>query len=85
MISDDEREAQRERPSGRPAGFQRWRDLAFLHWPVDADAVLEGELAGGRVLSIDRHLTPLEAQHVLQPPVEAEALAFLSTSTLATA
>lgn len=39
MIADDEREAQRERPTGRPAGFQRWRDLAFLHWPVDAGAV----------------------------------------------
>jgi uncharacterized protein YqjF (DUF2071 family) len=39
MITTAEREAQRERPSGRPAGFQRWRDLAFLHWPVDAGAV----------------------------------------------
>lgn len=39
MISIAERERQRERPTGRPAGFQRWRDLAFLHWPVDPAAV----------------------------------------------
>ncbi len=39
MIGWDEREAQRERPAGRPAGFQRWRDLAFLHWPADPAAV----------------------------------------------
>jgi uncharacterized protein YqjF (DUF2071 family) len=39
VIGWDEREAQRERPSGRPAGFQRWRDLAFLHWSVDPAAV----------------------------------------------
>jgi len=41
VISTDERVAQRERPSGRPAGFQRWRDLAFLHWRVDAAAIAE--------------------------------------------
>jgi len=28
-----------ERPAGRPAGFQRWRDLLFLHWEVPADAL----------------------------------------------
>jgi uncharacterized protein YqjF (DUF2071 family) len=39
VIGNDEREAQRERPSGRPAGFQRWRDLAFLHWSLDPAAV----------------------------------------------
>jgi len=39
MITAEERERQRERPTGRPAGFQRWRDLAFLHWPVDPAAV----------------------------------------------
>jgi uncharacterized protein YqjF (DUF2071 family) len=40
-IPVEEREAQRERPSGRPAGFQRWRDLAFLHWPVAAADVAQ--------------------------------------------
>jgi uncharacterized protein len=28
-----------ERPAGRPAGFQRWRDLLFLHWEVPSDAL----------------------------------------------
>lgn len=28
-----------ERPAGRPAGFQRWRDLLFLHWEVPVDAL----------------------------------------------
>ena len=28
-----------ERPPGRPAGFQRWRTLLFLHWEVPADAL----------------------------------------------
>jgi uncharacterized protein YqjF (DUF2071 family) len=27
------------RPDGRPAGFQRWRTLVFLHWEVPAPAV----------------------------------------------
>jgi uncharacterized protein YqjF (DUF2071 family) len=27
------------RPAGRPAGFQRWRDLLFLHWEVPQDAL----------------------------------------------
>jgi len=27
------------RPDGRPAGFQRWRTLAFLHWEVPAAAI----------------------------------------------
>ncbi len=27
------------RPAGRPAGFQRWRHLLFLHWPVEPAAV----------------------------------------------
>jgi uncharacterized protein YqjF (DUF2071 family) len=27
------------RPAGRPAGFQRWRKLLFVHWEVDPDAV----------------------------------------------
>ena len=28
-----------ERPPGRPAGFQRWRTLLFLHWEVPAEAI----------------------------------------------
>jgi hypothetical protein len=28
-----------ERPPGRPAGFQRWRHLLFLHWEVPAEAL----------------------------------------------
>lgn len=28
-----------ERPSGRPSGFQRWRELLFLHWEVPVDAL----------------------------------------------
>lgn len=39
MISVEERERQRERPTGRPSGFQRWRDLAFIHWEVDPAAI----------------------------------------------
>jgi len=27
------------RPEGRPAGFQRWRNLAFLHWEVPVAAL----------------------------------------------
>jgi uncharacterized protein YqjF (DUF2071 family) len=34
------------RPSGRPAGFQRWRDLLFLHWEIDP-AELAGTLPDG--------------------------------------
>lgn len=26
-----------KRPEGRPAGFQRWHDLLFLHWEVPAE------------------------------------------------
>lgn len=28
-----------ERPPGRPAGFQRWQNLLFLHWEVPAEAI----------------------------------------------
>jgi len=28
-----------QRPDDRPAGFQRWRNLLFLHWEVPASAV----------------------------------------------
>ncbi len=34
-----DRAAQAQRPRGRPAGFQRWRKLLFLHWEVDAAAL----------------------------------------------
>lgn len=34
-----ERLAPAERPVGRPAGFQRWLNLLFLHWPVPVEAV----------------------------------------------
>jgi hypothetical protein len=29
-----DREAQRKRPEGKPSGWQRWRELLFLHWVV---------------------------------------------------
>ncbi len=32
-----DREAQRQRPEGAPSGWQRWRDLLFLHWVVSED------------------------------------------------
>ncbi|MBT9560292.1 MAG: DUF2071 domain-containing protein [Myxococcales bacterium] len=28
-----------QRPPGRPIGFQRWRDLLFLHWRLPAEVV----------------------------------------------
>jgi uncharacterized protein YqjF (DUF2071 family) len=34
-----DRLAPAQRPDDRPAGFQRWRALAFLHWEVPVDAV----------------------------------------------
>ncbi|EYF08491.1 YqjF family protein [Chondromyces apiculatus] len=34
-----DRISQGVRPSGRPAGFQRWRSLLFLHWEVDIAAL----------------------------------------------
>jgi uncharacterized protein YqjF (DUF2071 family) len=34
-----DRLAPARRPDDRPAGFQRWRTLAFLHWEVPAAAV----------------------------------------------
>lgn len=34
-----DRLAPARRPRDRPAGFQRWRDLLFLHWEVPASAL----------------------------------------------
>jgi uncharacterized protein YqjF (DUF2071 family) len=34
-----DRVSQADRPAGRPAGFQRWRDLLFLHWEVPVEAL----------------------------------------------
>ena len=38
-ISVDERLRVRERPGGRAVMRQVWRHLAFLHWPVDREAL----------------------------------------------
>ena len=34
-----DRLAPAQRPADRPAGFQRWRNLLFLHWEVPVDAL----------------------------------------------
>ena len=34
-----DRIAPTRRPDGRPVGYQEWRDLLFLHWPVPVDEV----------------------------------------------
>jgi uncharacterized protein YqjF (DUF2071 family) len=34
-----DRSAPARRPAGHPAGFQRWTNLLFVHWPVPAAAV----------------------------------------------
>ena len=39
MVRRMDRLAPLQRPDNRPAGFQRWRSLAFLHWEVPAAAV----------------------------------------------
>ena len=39
MVPIVDRLAPTRRPAGRPAGFQRWRALAFLHWEVPVDVV----------------------------------------------
>jgi len=41
-----DRTSQAQRPSDRPAGFQRWRHLLFLHWEVEADAIQKTLPAG---------------------------------------
>ena len=52
-----DRIAPSSRPDDRPAGFQRWRSLLFLHWEVPVDALrplipapLELDLHEGRAL-----------------------------------
>jgi uncharacterized protein YqjF (DUF2071 family) len=39
MVERMDRLAPTQRPSGRPAGFQRWRHLLFLHWEVPVAAL----------------------------------------------
>jgi uncharacterized protein YqjF (DUF2071 family) len=34
-----DRLAMRAKPGGSPVMHQRWEDLAFLHWPVDAEVI----------------------------------------------
>lgn len=38
MVTID-RIAPTRRPSGRPVGYQRWRSLLFMHWPVAVEAL----------------------------------------------
>lgn len=52
MISIRERLLPAERPNGRPAGFQRWQQLLFLHWQLDPAAV-QALLPDG--LTLDLH------------------------------
>jgi len=37
------------RPAGRPAGFQRWQNLLFMHWPV-AESALRAAIPAGAEL-----------------------------------
>jgi uncharacterized protein YqjF (DUF2071 family) len=39
MVTEIDRLAPTLRPAGKPAGYQRWRSLLFLHWPIAADAL----------------------------------------------
>ena len=34
-----DRHAPSLRPEGRPAGYQNWRNLLFVHWEVPVDAL----------------------------------------------
>lgn len=34
-ITDAARAAEQKRPTGSPVMYQRWRELLFLHWPID--------------------------------------------------
>jgi uncharacterized protein len=38
-VDERERMRMRERPDGRPAMRQEWRQLAFLHWPIAPEAI----------------------------------------------
>ena len=51
MVMD--RVSQAVRPDGRPAGFQRWRHLLFLHWEVPAETIQKGLPAGLEVDTFD--------------------------------
>ncbi len=53
MTTDIDRLAPALRPPGRPAGFQRWRKLLFLHWKVDP-AALDETLPDGLELDLWR-------------------------------
>lgn len=37
----EDRIAALEKPQGRPVGFQRWSDLLFLHWEIEAASIQE--------------------------------------------
>jgi uncharacterized protein len=52
-VPDDERARLRERPTGRPLMRQIWRHLAFLHWPIAADAVARALPPGLEVDTFD--------------------------------
>lgn len=67
------------RPDGRPVGYQRWRSLLFLHWPVPAD-VLRALVPPS--LTIDAHdgvayvgVVPFAMERV-RPPWAPERAAF---------
>jgi uncharacterized protein len=48
-VSLQQRLAQRERPAGPPAMYQRWEELLFLHWQVDREVIQSRLPAGLRV------------------------------------
>jgi hypothetical protein len=83
--SDAERLALRRRPAGVPAGYQEWRRLLFVHWPVSTN-VLRPLVP--RVLSLDQFegvayvsLTPFVVQSARPLGVPRNlGLAFLETN-----
>lgn len=80
-----DRIAPRHRPGGRAVGYQRWRNLLFVHWPVPEETLRP---LVPRRLSIDRHdgvawvgLTPFAAAAVRPRWVPAPlAFRFLETN-----
>ncbi len=44
-----DRESPRLRGDGKPIGWQHWRELLFVHWQVDADALAQLLLSYGLV------------------------------------